>query len=396
MLLNDSRFWTIFSLMVLITLGCAKDPESPQPVYSVIYVEKPAEWYEIQEELWKKEIEKDPGNANAWRNYYNAVRYNRFSETIGTPEKQARLKKIMDDMARAIPESYEYNYLRHKTAGSIVDISYLEKAYQIRPQEPELYSDFSGYYEIEGDEGKMTDFLTRWYESKNLAPGLLSYNYNVLFSLEKNAILFTNGDNDTYPVWMLQKVKKLRSDVTVLNVSLIMVKEEYLERKLKEKNISLSFQELPEYRSKAFVGALAKYIAEKYPEVPVYFAVTVYQDYLTTIEENLYLVGLAYKYSQSRFDNIALIKKNLEKRFQLDYLTNDWYSEDYLAKPVVTKLNLNYIAPFLALAEHYTSSDAREMATYWIEMARQVGELGGIQDKVEKSLREKKLISQVN
>jgi hypothetical protein len=396
MSLNDGRFWTILSFLVLITLCCAKDPEKPQPVYSVVYVEKPAEWYETQEELWKKEIEKDPGNANAWRNYYNAVRYNRFSETINTPEKQARLKKIMDDMAKTIPESYEYNYLRHKTAGNIVDISYLEKAYQIRPQEPELYSDFSSYYEVKGDESKMTDFLTSWYESKNLAPGLLSYNYNVLSSLEKNAILFTNGDNDTYPVWMLQKVKKIRADVTVLNVSLITVGEEYLERKLKEKNISISFDELPKYRTKEFIGALSKYIAEKYPEIPVYFAVTVYQDYLTAIEENLYLVGLAYKYSQSRFDNIALIKKNLEKRFQLDYLTNDWYSEDYLAKPVVTKLNLNYIAPLLALAEHYTASDAREMAKYWIEIARQIGAQGAIQDKVEKSLQEKKLISQVN
>lgn len=396
MLLNYGRFWGILYFLVLISLCCARDPEKPQPVYSVVYVERPAGWYETQKELWKKEIDKDPGNAYAWRNYYNAVRYNRFSETIGTPEKQAKLGKIMDDMAKAIPESYEYNYLRHKTAGSIVDISYLEKAYQLRPQEPELYSDFSGYYEIAGNEEKMTEFLIKWYESKDLAPGLLSYNYNVLFSLEKNAILFTNGDNDTYPVWVLQKVKKIRTDVTILNVSLINVGEEYLERKLKEKDISVSFTELPKYRSQEFTGALAKFIVEKYPEVPVYFAVTVYQDYLSAIEENLYLVGLAYKYSQSRFDNIALIKKNLEKRFRLDYLKNDWYSEDYLANPVVTKLNLNYIAPLLALAEHYAASDTQERAKYWVEIALQIGEQGGIKNKVEEGLKEKNLTYLVN
>jgi hypothetical protein len=391
MLSKASRLFILLFFLILLAICCANGQDKPEPVLSVIYVEKPASWYETQEELWKKEIEKDPGNAAAWRNYYNAVRYNRFAETIHTPEKRERLQKIMEEMAKAVPESYEYNYLKHKTEGSITDISFLEKAYQLRPQEPELYSDFSGYYEVAGDESKMSEFLEKWYGSKDLAPGLLNYNYNVLFSLEENAILFTNGDNDTYPVWMLQKVKKIRPDVTVLNVSLIMTGKEYLERKLKEKSISLSFDELPKYRSKEFAGALGKFIAEKYPEVPVYFAVTVYQDYLAAIEENLYLVGLAYKYSSSRFDNIALIKKNLEKRFRLDYLKNDWYSEDYLANPMITKINLNYIAPSLALAEHYAASDLKESAKYWVDIALHIGEQGGIRKKVEESLNEEGL-----
>jgi hypothetical protein len=388
MLSKSSRLSVLLFFLIPLAICCAKGQDKPEPVVSVIYVEKPASWYEKQEELWKKELEKDPGNAAAWRNYYNAVRYNHFVETIHTPEKRERLKKIMEEMAKAVPESYEYNYLKHKTEGSIKDISFLEKAYQLRPQEPELYSDFISYYEVAGNEAKMTEFLEKWYESKDLAPGLLNYNYNVLYSLEENAILFTNGDNDTYPVWMLQKVKKIRPDVTILNISLIMTGEEYLERKLKEKGISISYDELPKYRSKEFAGGLGKFIAEKYPKVPVYFAITVYQGSLADIEENLYLVGLAYKYSSNRFDNIALIKKNLEKRFRLDNLKNEWYSEDYLANPVVTKMNLNYIAPVLALAEHYAASGLKESAKYWADTALQIGEQGGIREKVEESLKE--------
>lgn len=376
-------------ILAALLMGAEGQSANPEKVYFVREAGiKNIDWYRQQASLWEKETEKTPRNAAAWFNYYLATEYSFWGNSAAQTEKQTQLTGILNNMEKNIPGSFEYYLLKNRLDHD--DFAALEKAYQIQPDNPHTYYDFILYFELNGNVGKFREFNQKLYESRDIATGLLDYNYNMLMSLDQNAILFTNGDNDTYPCWVLQQAKTVRPDVTILNVHLIR-NQDYLARKLSERNIRLSQEALPKADSPDFIAQLCRAIGSQYPEAPLYFAVTVYEETIEPLTANLFLEGLANRYSPQRYDNVARVKENLENKFRLDYLRYDWYSETHPSTAtVVSALNQNYISGMTILYEYYSENKQPSPAEYWKNFAFDIARQGGKEQELKKYFEEKR------
>ena len=142
--------------------------------------------------------------------------------------------------------------------------------------------------------------------------------------------------------------------------------------KIKKKAIIVKPDNSKDVSIPVYVQELCKELTKKYPEIPIYFALTVYENFHKDIKDNLYITGLAYRYSTGRIDNLAMIKKNLENNFRLDYLKYSWYNENILGKKLIALMNTNYVPPMIMLAEHYKTSGQNEKAQYWKNMALEI------------------------
>ena len=247
------------------------------------------------------------------------------------------------------------------------------------------------------------------------------YAYNILQSCGPNGILFTNGDNDTFPLWYMQEVEHLRRDVKVVNLSLLntpwYIKQlRNIEPKINIGNISdatidnispipwkkqkvrispppeslLTSDKYPEFRQFGYnpkefppmeweVEPTLKYGNQGYLRVqdimvlqileanrwerPLYFASTVSPDNKLGMEDFMSMEGLTFRIYPQKVKRIDAdkMRHNLFNVFRYRNLNNPkvYYDDN------IKRLMFNYQTAFIQLAieELYSGNKERMLAT---------------------------------
>ena len=350
--------------MVFVGLGSMTDVvqaqtqrEVPQKVETPIKVTQNAEWYKTQERLWKAEIDKNSKNEEAWANYYKAVRYRSWCESM--PDINEQLDAIVEKMGKAIPDTYTYYVNRFYNNNHAQDNPGMAKAIKMRPDAVDDYPTFVSYLMQTGDEETMCDILTRWYNSGTYSPTLLNYAYNELIGLAPNAIIFAQGDTQTFSKLILQYGKGIRPDVTIVNTSFWLFTAHYREHM--EKKLGL-----PSFAERVDNGTY-KLDNNDFEEVkdvvyhhiinntdrPIYFSPMIESEMPKCIDK-LYSEGLVMRYSKKPYDNLAIKRKNYEELYLTDYLRESFLPESYPA--TIDRYNFNYIPCLKSLLDYYKQS----------------------------------------
>ena len=219
----------LFLITLIGSTGCQASRETIERPPQIVSLRKKAfdvETYKHLDSAWYKYYNAYP-SEDAYSNWMYATKYT----------ENPKFRMLLKEGVKKFPGSPTLQYLFGVMASVYQEpgagIPEMEKAAALDPDYDDPWYGLATAYLSTGDEARTDSALKRLLELGAVTDDVMDYNYNVLSLLQPNAILLTNGDNDTYPCWILTRVVKYRPDVAIVNRSLLET-EWYSERLIQE------------------------------------------------------------------------------------------------------------------------------------------------------------------
>ncbi|KAA3663396.1 MAG: DUF2723 domain-containing protein [Calditrichaeota bacterium] len=237
------------------------------------------------------------------------------------------------------------------------------------------------------------------------------YSKNILESCDKDAIVFTNGDNDTFPLWYLQTVEGIRRDIRVVNLSLLNTGWYIKQLRDQEPKVAISLSDktlnevapIPWDKKKAVAvkvpdDVLAKWkdpaaitdedremrfvveptlmgqgirvqdimilhiLSENKFKRPVYFAVTVSPENKVGLNEYLRMDGLAFRVLPVKKSSAGIDPEVLSDRIFDKFSYRNLDNSNVYYNDNIKALLGNYRSAFLRLAQYQLEKNDKDSA----------------------------------
>lgn len=371
--MNTSRYFApLLGVLLLVAAAHANAAPTPERVVSIRVRILPTHRYAELRKEWKAYTDAHPREALGWAQLARASMYSGVpaAEFIPYAERAVRLDPNSAEANATLGRMRWGTYYPGQPERPDQAIRLLERALVLDPRMDDAHYLLWTMRLSQGRVDEANEHLRVLLDNGRMPEPLVDYAHNMLVGLDPNAIVLTNGDNDTYPLVALQTARKFRTDVTVVNLSLLNLSwyRQMLRAELRSVPVSLLESSTEPAHSWAqstqAARALLSDLAKSGWKRPLYVAVTV-ANTQDVIPNRLSLEGLVYRVLPSvGGDNDVDVKRasrNLDERYRLTSIES--LSLDWNAWSALHLLMLNYCAVAMKLAgAQYEAGDVAGMS----------------------------------
>jgi len=247
---------------------------------------------------------------------------NNFIENDGviTSPEQNLLNQMSQQLGNASDESYEAAFAQLKIHRNQMDADiYLKKAVSLNPSDSRLLLESAWIAERMGKMSERNQASKQALNTGLISKVLLKQAEWISEAARNGGIIITNGENDTYPFWILEN----SWNYTVISLQFLN-EPQYINSKLKSAGIQATVS--ANVSIDEFIQVLKK------SELPILLSWSIHPEILKRWSSSLYAIGPALILSSSNVENLDMLKQFYFRKAIFDYLMSDtWVNDSFAA-----------------------------------------------------------------